>query len=115
LGLRGPLPKQQIRSERLDDLTPPDWLGPLAREYWAKHADQLRHNQMLTVQTAESFAITCDLWQRVRGYAGLPTDKRYLDTVKSFRDYAKLFRLLPTEKPQVKESRFEDFGEVDFE
>lgn len=113
MGIRGPAPKLKIRSERLEDLTPPDWLGELARAYWQKHAEQLVENQLLTQQTAESFAITADLWERVRGYHGQPTDKRYLDTVKSFRDYAKLFRLLPTEKPQVKEDRYADFGEFD--
>lgn len=113
MGIRGPAPKLKIRSEELEDITAPDWLGTLARAYWDTHAPQLRENQLLTVQTSESFAITCDLWERVREHQGKPTDKRYLDTVKAFRDYAKLFRLLPTEKPQVKESRFADFGEVD--
>lgn len=115
MGLRGPQPKLKIRSERLEDLSPPEQLGGIARAYWEKHAEQLRQNQLLTVQTAESFEITCDLYERYRDYKGKKTEKLYLDTVKAFRDYAKLFRLLPTEKPQVKESRFEDFGEVDFE
>jgi len=36
-----------------------------------------------------------------------------IDTLKAFTSLAKNFRLLPTEKPQVKEDRFADFGEID--
>ena len=115
MGLRGPAPQLKIRSEELHDLTPPDWLGDEARAYHERHAEQLRSNHLLTVQTSDSYAMLCDLYARLQEFRGLSTTRSYLDTLKAYTSLAKLFRLVPNEKPHVKEDRFEDFGEVAFE
>jgi phage terminase small subunit len=113
MGLRGPAPVIKIRSEPLQDLTPPDWLGnEEAKQFWSKHAHQLQENHLLTAQTVDSFALLADLWERVQSFRGQPTTRAYLDTMKAFTSLAKNFRLLPTEKPEVKEDRFADFGEI---
>lgn len=57
----------------------------------------------------------CDLYSRVMAFSGLVTTRTYLDTLKAFQALAKNFRLLPTEKPQVKEGRYDDMTEVNFE
>jgi hypothetical protein len=115
LGLRGPQPHLKLRSNPLTDLTPPDWLGEVARAYWNRHADQLARNKLLTAQTADAFALHCDLWGRLQAMRTEPTTRAYLDTFSKFTASSKLFRLVPNEKPQVKESRYEDFAEVEFE
>lgn len=115
MGLRGPQPQLKLRSEELLDLSAPDWLSVEAKAYWDKHAQQLKDNQLLTVQTSDSFAIHCDLYARLMAHRGQATTRSYLDTLKAYERGAKVFRLQPTEKPHVKESRFEDFGEVLFE
>lgn len=113
MGIRGPQPKLKLRSEPLNDLTPPDWLGPEGKAFFEKHCFQLKDNQLLTQQTTDSFALLCDLWERLKMFHGETTCRSYLDTLKAFTSLAKTFRLLPTEKPNVKEDRFSDFGEVD--
>lgn len=90
-------------------------MGETARQFWVKHADQLKANQLLTVQTSDTFASVCDLYERLQTFRGKDTTRAYLDTLKAFTSLAKLFRLVPNEKPNVKEDRYEDFGEVDFE
>jgi hypothetical protein len=115
MGLRGPQPQLKIRSEPLADVTPPDWLGDVARAYWLKHAPQLVENQLLTTQTSDSFAAFCDLHERLMSFRGQPTTRAYLDTHSKYMACAKLWRLVPNEKPNVKEDRYADFGEVEFE
>jgi phage terminase small subunit len=115
MGLRGPQPTLKIRSEPLLDLNPPDWLGDEAKQFWSKHAHQLQENHLLTVQTVDSFALLADLWERVQSFRGETTTRAYLDTMKAFTSLAKNFRLLPTERPEVKEDRFADFAEVEIE
>lgn len=112
MGLRGPAPNIRLRQNALEDLTPPEWLGEDAVAYWLQHAQQLQENQLLTRETAESYAIHCDLWQRMCDMRGLPTTRAYLDLHKAFVTSSKHFRLIPSEKPQVKEDRFADFNEV---
>lgn len=113
MGLRGPQPKLKLRSEALDDLSPPDWLGDEGKAYWSENAPQLKANQLLTVQTVHSFAMLCDLWDRYQSFHGADTSRIYLDTVKAYTTLAMKYRLLPTEVPNVKESRFADFAEVE--
>jgi hypothetical protein len=113
MGIRGPQPQLKLRSEPLTDLNPPDWLGDVGKAFWRKHSVQLKDNHLLTAQTADSFGILCDLWERVQSFKGQDTTRSYLDTLKAFTSLAKNFRLLPTEKPNVKEDRFADFEEVD--
>lgn len=88
-------------------------MGDEGKAFYAKHAFQLKDNQLLTAQTADSFALLADLWERVHSFRGQETSRAFLDTMKAFTSLAKNFRLLPTEKPEVKEDRFADFGEVD--
>jgi hypothetical protein len=116
MGLRGCLPNITMKSEPLHDLTPPDWLGDEGKAYWRKHAHQLVENHLLTAQTADSFALLADLWERVQAFKGMDTSRTYLDVVRAYTGLAKNFRLLPTEKPHVKETdRFADFAEVEIE
>lgn len=115
MGLRGPQPQLKLRSQELEDLTPPDWLSDTAKQYHDKHAEQLKDNQLLTLQTSDSYAMLCDLYSRLQEFRGQATTRSYLDTLKAYTSLAKLFRLVPNEKPNVKEDRFEDFREVDFE
>ena len=105
----------KLRAKALDNLAPPDWLGEEGRLFWIKHQEGLRANHLLTAQTADSFASLCDVWDRFRSFQGEATSRLYLDTHKQFTVLAKLFRLVPTEIPKLKESRFEDFGEVPIE
>jgi len=113
MGLRGPQPTLKIRSNALEDLTPPAWLRDEAVSYWNRHAEQLQENHLLMRETAESFAIHCDLWARLCDMRGQPTTRAYLDLHKAFVTSSKHFRLVPSEKPQVKEDRFTDFTEID--
>lgn len=113
MGLRGPQPQLKLRSEALEDLDPPKWLGEVAADYWRCHAHQLAENQLLTQQTAQSFSILCDLWEKWNELQGQPWGKAYDSVEKAYMRWAKLFRLVPNEKPAVKEDRYADFGEVD--
>lgn len=115
MGLRGVLPNLKLRSEALTDLTAPDWLSADGKSYWMKHSGQLAENHLLTVQTSDAFAMLCDLYGRLMEFVGEGTSRTYLDTLKAFQNLSKNFRLLPTEKPLVKEERYADFSEVNFE
>lgn len=116
MGLRGPLPQtKRHAAKRLTDLAPPDWLCEEAASYWTRHADTLSKNELLTTSTADSFALCCDLWARVRAMSGEPTSRSYLDTVKSYTSLSKLFRLVPCDKPgQTDAGRFDDKSEFVF-
>jgi len=113
MGLRGPQPQLKLRSNPLEDLAPPDWLRADGRAYFLRHCDQLAENQLLTRETAESWAAHCDLYQRLCDMRGEPTTRAFLDLHKAFVTSCKFFRLIPSEKPNVKEDRFADFGEVE--
>lgn len=115
MGLRGPI-ANLITTEPapLSDLTPPDWLGDAAKEHWRIHSDYLVANKLLTTATAETWATCCDLWQRVCEFRGIPTSRIVLDTVGKYQSYAKLFRLIPVDKPgATPTSRFEQKKEFD--
>lgn len=114
MGLRGPQPQLQLRSEPLHDLTPPDWLGEAAKSYWHRHAPQLVDNQLLTQQTADNFALVADLWERLQEFRGQATTRSYLDLLKSYHSMSKPYRMWPTEKPNVKEDRHQDKPEFEF-
>ncbi len=113
IGTRGPQPKLKLRSNAIDDLTPPLWLKAEAKAYWSTHCQQLQSNQLLTRETSESFSIHCDLWGRLCEMREAPTTRAYLDLHKAFVTSCKFFRLIPSEKPNVKENRFADFTEID--
>lgn len=113
MGIRGPQPKLKLRQNAIDDLTPPEWLKVEAKSYWTTHAHQLQLNQLLTHETKESFAIHCDLWARLCEMREAPTTRAYLDLHKAFVTSSKHFRLIPSEKPNVKEDRFSEFAEID--
>ena len=116
MGLRGPLPQlRTAAAEKLHDLTPPPWLSAEAAAYWTRHAATLARNSLLTLQTADSFALCCDLWGRVRELSDQPTTRSYLDTVKAYNQLAKLFRLVPCDKPGAPvDRRHDDKGEFQF-
>lgn len=114
MGLRGPLPKTRTPAQPLTRQDAPDWLGKDAAEYWNRHSAGLTANGILTAATEDSFALLCDLWQRVREMEGSPTTRSYLDTVKSFTSLAKQFRLLPTEPPKENPARHSDKPEFEF-
>lgn len=99
MGTRGKLPSTILASKPLKDLTPPDWLGDEGKKHWIKHAQIHSKNGLLTVQTADSFALHCDLWERLMEFRGEPTSRSYLDTYARYVASAKLFRMFPTEKP----------------
>jgi phage terminase small subunit len=101
MGQRGKLPATISEQTPLNDLNPPDWLGKEARKYWRKHCQLLAKSGLLVVETAESFAVHCDLWERLQSFRGQPTTRAYLDTYSRFQSSSKMFRLLPTEKPAV--------------
>ena len=88
-------------------------LGEVAAAYWVRHAPQLAENQLLTAQTADSFAMLCDVWEKWTELQTKGWSKEYELAGKAYQALAKFFRLLPTEKPHVKEDRFTDFGEVE--
>lgn len=115
MGLRGPQPQLKLRSEPLTDLNPPAWLGHIGADYWNQHAHQLAENQLLTASTAQSFGVLCDLWEKWTELQGQPFTKQYESVTKAYLAWAKLFRLVPNEKPAVKEDRYADFGEVEIE
>lgn len=115
MGLRGPQPVLQLKSEPLADLQPPRWLQGEGVDFWNRHAKMLAENQLLTETTKDAFANLCHVSHMLAGYRQdlLPT-KTYFDLIKTWERLAKAFRLLPTEKPNVKEpDRFKDFPEVE--
>ncbi len=100
MGLRGPLPALVTApAEPLADLTPPDWLGPDGKAYWDRHKDYLTANGLLTRATADSFAILCDSWQRLCDLRREATSRLFLDLQKAYSRDAKLFRLMPCDRP----------------
>jgi|SRR5579883_1269195 len=102
MGLRGPLPLTKvINAKRLADLSPPDWLSDAGKAHWTRHAEGLNVNGLLTVQTADSLALCCDLWGRLAALRDQPTSRTYLDTLKAYTSIAKVFRLLPCDKPGI--------------
>lgn len=117
MGLRGRLaPVESLKAPDLSTLEAPLWLGEAARGYWELHAANLATAGLLTQNTADSFALLCDLWERVRAMKDAPTTRSYLDTVKAFVSLAKVFRLLPTETPKAPVTdRYAAKKEFDFE
>ncbi len=115
MGKRGPLPKLVKQDEPLDTLAAPDWLGEVGKAYWELHAPWLVKHGLLTAQTAESFALLCDLWERVRSHQGEKTSRTYLDTVKSWQALVKVFRLSPAEKAGYQPERHDDKEDFSFE
>jgi hypothetical protein len=89
-------------------MNPPDWLDAQGAAFFRKHSKQLIENQLLTASTADGFYQCCELWSMARQAEG----RQKLDAMKDWRCLAKLYRLLPTEKPNVKEDRFQDFADV---
>jgi phage terminase small subunit len=110
MGIRGPAPSFKITNTALDTLHPPDWLCPVAQRWWDKHASSLVGNHILNHQTADQFAVLCDLWARLMALNGTETNRTYLDTQKAFTTLAKQFRMSPAEKPNVKVDRHEAKG-----
>lgn len=114
MGKRGPLPKLVKESEALATLDAPEWLGDVAKAYWNLHAAWLVKHQLLNAQTAEAFAVCCDLWERYRTFDGEKTSRIYLDVVKAFEGKQKVFRLSPSEKAGYQAERHDDKEEFDF-
>jgi hypothetical protein len=117
MGLRGYLPAIKAKpADRLSDLSPPEWLDELAADYWRKHCKNASDNGLLTVQTAESFALCCYLWSQVRRLSEQGANRVFLDTQKGWQSLARMFRLLPIDKPGLPPTErhdlpvFEAFG-----
>ena len=99
----------------LEDLAAPEWLGTEAKAYWQKHAQNLAVNNLLNANTAESYALLCDLWARLKAFRGEATTRSYLDTVKAYTSLAKIFRAVPCDKPGAAvEHRHQDKPEFNF-
>ena len=115
MGIAGPLPNRQIRTHALEALSPPDWLEGQEQglNYWYTHCQSLADNQLLTRETRESFALHCSLFQRLYDMKDEPTCRSYLDLHKAFVTSCKFFRTIPNGNEKVKESRFEDYTEID--
>jgi phage terminase small subunit len=113
MGLRGPLPKLKlIDAEKLRDLSAPLWLCEEAAAFWDRHATNLAANNLLTVATADSLAMTADLWARYRA-EDKPSMKVQLS--KQFIAAARYFRLLPCDKPgSTTATRHDDKEEFEF-
>jgi P27 family predicted phage terminase small subunit len=45
-------------------LTPPEWLGPVAIEYWHRLAPRLEKLGVLTELDVDLLALLCDAWQK---------------------------------------------------
>lgn len=116
MGNRGPLPSiERVDAKPLTTLEPPRCLtDKVAVEFWKEHAEHLALNNLLTSATKQSFILLCELFAKSR----VETGKAFLDTVKVYQNLAKLFRLVPIDKPGKKNTeRFEDkqeFDEFDF-
>ena len=99
----------------LDDLTPPNWLGEHGADHWREHVEHVTAAGLLTKMTAAHFATVCDLYGRYRDLEGEPTTRAYLDCWKTYHAAAKLWRLLPCDKPgQPVETRHQDKGAFEF-
>ncbi len=116
MGLAGPIPKLKLHNPaKLTELNPPEWLCDYAKEFFLKHCELLAKNELLNANTVDSFYLLCDLWGRVRALAGENTSRTYLDAVKSYHTLAKLFRLVPCDKPgQTDNGRFDSKGDFEF-
>lgn len=116
MGQRGPLPNlTTYAAPALADLAAPEWLSREGKAFWDRHCKNLALNNLLTTATADSFASVCDLWARLQAFRGEPTTRAYLDTEKAYRGAAKLFRLVPCDKPGTAvEHRHQDKPSFEF-
>lgn len=116
MGLSGPLPRLRlIEADELPDLSPPGWLCEEAARHWTKHAPWLSANKLLTAATADSFALCCSLWAKVRANDDGTLSRTWLDALKAYGTASKLFRLVPCDKPGKEPAhRHEDKTEFDF-
>lgn len=106
MGLRGPLATKHSKpAKALSDLSPPTWLGELGKEHWTKHAPYMTDEGLLTTQTADSFGIVCDLYQK---YRTGETHRERMDCLKGYQVLAKYFRLVPVDGPGKPQERHED-------
>jgi hypothetical protein len=116
MGLRGPLPAlRPVASPALSSNSSPDWLGECGQTYWRRHHAYVTEAGLLTEATADSYAVCCALYERLRRMDREPTSRVYLDTLKAWQTLCKLFRLTPTERPAAETiGRYDDapkFGE----
>jgi hypothetical protein len=116
MGLRGKLPELVVVDPKpLLTLTAPNWLDPEARNYWQRHAAWLASNDLLNASTADSFAALCEVWGRLAAQRNQPSSRTFLDLHKMFMSSAKLFRLLPVDRPgTAPTARHEAGGEYEF-
>lgn len=106
MGLRGPLKTKNSKpAKALSDLAPPTWLGELACEHWNSKAQYMTDEGLLTTQTADSFALLCDLYQRIRLSE---VHKERVDCMRLYNTLAKFFRLVPVDGPGRPQDRHED-------
>lgn len=116
MGLAGPLAAIKLTpAKKLADLTAPRWLGKVAAETWDENKDWLVENGLLTVQTSESYAILCDLVGKLREASMSENVKEYMLFHKAYLPLAKLFRLVPVDKPGKPEQRHETKKGLNFE
>lgn len=102
MGLRGPMPANTTyQAAPLVDLTAPLWLCAVGKAHWEQHAEHAARNGMLTVSTAQHFALCCDSWARLFSFNGKPADRFHEVAVKTYDRHAKLWRLLPCDKPSA--------------
>lgn len=116
MGLRGALPQiETTPAPQLADLSAPEWLSAEGKAYWSRNAKWCAENNLLTQSTADSFAMLCDLWARYRQLQDEPTSKFILDTAGKYQSYAKMFRLVPCDKPgKTPAQRWEAKKEFEF-
>ena len=100
MGLRGPLPQTTVyQAPPLEDLSPPSWLCEVGKQHWQQHCEHAARNGLLTSATAQHFGLMCDSWARLFAFNGKPNDRLYDNAVKTYDRHAKLWRLLPCDKP----------------
>ena len=61
---RRPLNDREPKPLAPASLAPPDWLGPVALEYWRRLAPQLQAIGLLTALDVDLLATLCDAWQK---------------------------------------------------
>lgn len=61
---RRPLNKREPKPSAPLTLSPPDWLQPVALEYWRRLAPRLQKIGLLTELDIDLLAMLCDAWQR---------------------------------------------------
>lgn len=114
MGNRGRLATLKlVNADRLEDMTPPEWLDPEAKAYWIRHAENLSANGLLTTASADTFAMLCDCYSRYR------REERpafIIQLGKLYITYAKQYRLLPVDAKGVgaPEVRHGEKRELDF-